>query len=426
MRIPSVVLVFMASIIVHTASAADADLLVAPADAPLYQLSNFRTEVDQVGGHVMRFDFQRTREGSNGDSVTVQGKSKQGVLTIAAHIPSFTESGTMELKSLFPNRGQQQVNIEVYLVLSHNWGDGKLRYSVVSNAVRLGDPGPSVQPRKWTEEEEKAYEHHKRVMADDSAQKPSKSYPVGIDVPEDSQFVPSDAKVTPGTPLAACYADKWNPLTALSENEDGSINVRWDAYGAKYDCSMKRDELIVKTAYLVSSAAGTFSTLSRKELEKRGLIQEPAKPLKSYPVSIDVPNHSVVVPADLKLKAGVKLMACYAGKWNPLTTLSENHDGTVNVRWDDYGPTYDCSMVRKELIIRRSLRDGLQKDDDEGASASSELAGFRTWTDATGKFSVKAKLVRKSASTVTLATESGREVTLPVAKLSEADRELLE
>ncbi len=76
------------------------------------------------------------------------------------------------------------------------------------------------------------------------------------------------------------------------------------------------------------------------------------KPRKEYPVSIAVPEHSVLVPAKAKLKAGTKLEACWVSKWNPITTLSENRGGSVNVRWDEFGETYDCSMVRSELIIK--------------------------------------------------------------------------
>ena len=51
---------------------------------------------------------------------------------------------------------------------------------------------------------------------------------------------------------------------------------------------------------------------------------------------------------------------------------------------------------------------------------------FRTWTDSTGKFSVRATMVTLSDGAVTLRTENGKELTVPIDKLSEADRALLQ
>ena len=145
----------------------------------------------------------------------------------------------------------------------------------------------------------------------------------------------NDAKVTQGTRLEACFQNKWHPLTTLSENKDGSINVRWDTFGAKYDCSMTRNKLIIKKTFLVKVSTGGTATLSHAEAQKRGLVKDPpsAKPLKSYPVSIDVPDHSQFIPEDAKLRPGTKLQACYAGKWNPITHLANNEDGSLTVRW---------------------------------------------------------------------------------------------
>jgi hypothetical protein len=404
-------------------AAAQTDLLVAPADAPMYRLSNFRVEADRFGQGVMLLDFQRTREGAG--NCSVRGRSPRGFVSIAAFVPGGVESGTMQFRSILGNLKQQQIDLEVFFVQTHNWGDGKTGYAVVSNPARLGNPGPSPEPRAWTKEEEQAYANHKRIMADDAAQKPRKSYPVSIDVPEDSQVVPTEAAITRGVPLQACYSGKWNPLTALSQNEDGSINVRWDDYGPTFDCSMIREELIIKKVLLVRSPEGSLAALPSAEAQKRGLLDTPPKPRKSYPVSIAVPNHSQLVPADASLPAGTRLQACYAGKWNPITHLSENKDGSLNVRWDDYGPAFDCSMNREELIIRKSALQELQQEPKKENPPATKQPAWRMWTDTTGKFTVRAQLLRRSDTSVTLLTEAGREVTLPTSKLSEADREFL-
>lgn len=50
---------------------------------------------------------------------------------------------------------------------------------------------------------------------------------------------------------------------------------------------------------------------------------------------------------------------------------------------------------------------------------------FRTWTDATGKFKVKAKFVELSDDKVTLEREDGSELAIPLKKLSSADRKVV-
>jgi hypothetical protein len=185
------------------------------------------------------------------------------------------------------------------------------------------------------------------VKDDSKAMKQRKSYPVSIAVPEHSVFVPRNAKLTPGTRLQACWSGAWNPITTLSENEDGSINVRWDAFEPDFDCSMVRGELILRKDVL--KQFGEFPIdLTSVPGAPNDADPEP-KPLKSYPVTIAIPMDSQVVPADAKLQPGTRLQACCAGKWNPITVLSENRDGNLTVRWDDYGPRYDCSMIRNEL-----------------------------------------------------------------------------
>jgi len=70
-------------------------------------------------------------------------------------------------------------------------------------------------------------------MNDDSAHKPVKAYAISMKPPEGFEFVPNTAKLTRGTKLQACYHSSWPPLTTISENSDGTINVRWDKFKVK-------------------------------------------------------------------------------------------------------------------------------------------------------------------------------------------------
>ncbi len=517
---PVILSVGLALILCSARGTSAADLLTPAANAPQYQLSNLRTEQDRFGRSVITMDFKRTRPGEG--SVSVSGKSGKGPVSISAWIPPSENSGTIRLESLFG--GGIATDIELYLVQEHRLSANKTMYSMVSNAVRVGNPGDASTPREWTAEEKAMHKEFVRIMNDDSAHKPPSTYSVSVKVPDGSEFVPNTAKLTKGTRLHACYQNKWYPLTTISENDDGSVNVRWDDYGATFDCSMNRGELVVATSLLSSLGKHPASHFPQtvphwaSESAKNTPPASPtAKARKQYPVSIEIPNDSQLVPQDLKLKPGIPLQACYAGKWNPITALGENDDGTLEVRWDDYGAAFDCSMVRDELIIKKELAQQLRTNpssvkiaaptvaakphknypvsitvppdselvpknadlkpgtklqacyagkwnpmtflsansdgtltvrwDDYGPSfdcsmvrneliikkavlkeskaSSPPTAEMRTFTDATGKFKVKARIVKQSETEVTLLTEQGKEVTLPLLKLSEADQKFL-
>ena len=51
---------------------------------------------------------------------------------------------------------------------------------------------------------------------------------------------------------------------------------------------------------------------------------------------------------------------------------------------------------------------------------------IRKWSDKSGEFTVRAKLVKVEGETVTLEKEAGGTVEVPIAKLSDKDREFVE
>ncbi len=70
----------------------------------------------------------------------------------------------------------------------------------------------------------------------------------------------------------------------------------------------------------------------------------------------------------------------------------------------------------------------LKKFSDEGDDASTtgeSKPTYRTWTDASGKFTMKARSAGVEGDKVSLETEDGRKIRIPIEKLSEADRKFL-
>ena len=56
-------------------------------------------------------------------------------------------------------------------------------------------------------------------------------------------------------------------------------------------------------------------------------------------------------------------------------------------------------------------------------AAASAASRLRTWTDATGKFKVEAEFLGLTDGQVKLRRKDGREVALPLARLSPADQQ---
>jgi SLA1 homology domain 1, SHD1 len=383
---------------------------------PFYQLSNLRSGENNS----LLFNIKRTKKATGFTTVFIKGNSKGRLVSIAATINPYVEEDIVTLKSWLPSNSTSPIDLELYLVTMHTVGEEKYLYSLVSNPVQIGNPGEPTIARAWTTEEKQGY-------AEELKKKPVtiKRYEVNVDIPANSVKVPLTAELKNGTKLHACYSSKWSPITTLSENPDGSVFVRWDEWGETYDCNMLREELIITKSVLTRLSKhpeGKFPKVHPSLLASGGDTASTKtadeKPLKKYPVSIDVPTDSQFVPDGAILKETTKLQACYAQKWNPITFLSHHSDGTLTVRWDDYGATFDCRMHRNELIIKKTL---LQTTSSDGPKDSPS----RVWTDSTGKLKVTAKLMAQSDTTVTLLTDKGKTLELALSRLSQEDQDFL-
>ena len=78
------------------------------------------------------------------------------------------------------------------------------------------------------------------------------------------------------------------------------------------------------------------------------------RPVKRRRITLPIPDGHVQVKADTTLKPGIKLGACWAGKWYQVTCKTVHQDGAVLVNWDDWpASTYD--MTREDLIISKKI-----------------------------------------------------------------------
>ena len=368
---------------------ADSNLLSTPPGAPSYTLSNARKETSRFGKSILAFDYRRNRKGFD-RRVSISGSSGEGSVSIAASIPSSKDSGTIRLSSFFGS-GDGINNVEIFLTQSYRTADGTTRSYLVSNSLRVGNPGTSTSGAAWTQQQRDALAEFQRIMNDDNAHKFPKAYKVTVQADDGYEPLPNNAIVTKGLELKACYSNKWHPVRTLSQNDDGTVNVLWHTFGSEYAYAMDRKELTINSKELAglrrdpSIAHVPFSLDSSLPAPGQamassgsGASKDPSGlRLKSYKVTIDpLPGWSFV-DAALDVPKDTPLKACYAGSWNPVTALACNDDGTIAVRWDKYGPSFDCRMVRKELIIRDGALDGSGAVVDKGSPSAKLTQALR-------------------------------------------------
>lgn len=124
------------------------------------------------------------------------------------------------------------------------------------------------------------------------------------------------------------------------------------------------------------------------------------------------------------LSPGDRVELDWAGRAVEAEFVEYNPAGWVTVRFEFNGieltPTLPPDQVRP-----LAKRKGAAGKGGPGKGARAEQGGkrpLRTWTDATGKFKTKARLLALEGDEVTLETEAGKTITMNLAKLSDADQ----
>ncbi|MDB4766457.1 SHD1 domain-containing protein [bacterium] len=518
MKFSIVILVALVLFLSEQASA-QKRFLNTPPGAPTYTIDNVRRGEATYGEKGISFDFRRTRKGFE-NPINVYVKLPEGNFNLYALIPTSEESGTREFSKLMSIRDIE--DCEIVLTQNYETPDLNQHYYIVSNVLRVGNPGKNIRGEAWNAEEKKALAEYNRIINDDSAHKFFQRFRITVQPTEGFELLSNNAIVTKTTPLKLCKSKKWRTVQTLSQNDDGTVNVTWKTGRIKLAFSVARTDLIIKSETLKSlrrdpnikfvsakvdpslpkptldlkkykifipvesgwatipdnvdvpkgtplkrcyrkkwspltclgcNEDGTISVredefpnsdgykMLRKELivpisvvgedaAKRAAAEATrydglATPLrkKDYKVSIEVPADSQFVPKDAELEPGTAMQACYAGKWRPLTLISSANDGTLNVSWDEYSSGFDCSVQRRQLIVKNNVLN--PAGNSQNPASDDAVAEFRTWINDTGKFKVKAKLLSRTESSVTLLTETEKEIILPITKLSEADQKLL-
>lgn len=124
------------------------------------------------------------------------------------------------------------------------------------------------------------------------------------------------------------------------------------------------------------------------------------------------------------LSPGDRVELDWAGSAVEAEFVERMSNGWIRVRFDFNGIEL-TPVLPPDKIRPLAKRKGAAGKGSPGKGTQGEQGGkrpVRTWTDATGKFKTKARLIALDGDEVTLETEAGKTITMNLAKLSDADQ----
>lgn len=238
---------------------------------------------------------------------------------------------------------------------------------------------------------------------------------------------------------------KYYPGTIDSILDNGLIEVRYSYRGGATEDRLREDIFIAPEVFEhrqlspeQKAELQAYRDRIKQELASSADGPEATEQLiRSYrDGALPVLKVGDPVPSDLPLP---KFMVVAAkkpdGKWYQAhigTTTAP--DGKVSIRFS--GDRADSNVARSDLrlppaeVKAPNLPPNYKTSAAPSSSSPSRPSptvsdAFRTWTDSTGKFKVEAKLVSSTADAVKIVHKDGKELTLPLDKLSDADQQFL-
>ena len=129
---------------------------------------------------------------------------------------------------------------------------------------------------------------------------------------------------------------------------------------------------------------------------------------------------AIKVAARTALTPGMTVQAKWGGSIYAAEVVELMPDQRVKVHYVGWSSNFDQIVARDSLWVERSV---LRATNATARTSKKSLpAEPRTWTDKTGKHKVEAKLLRVENGKVYLQREDGKEVALPIDKLSDEDQ----
>ncbi len=499
---------------------------------PSFTLSSVNQSNDAFGRPSFVMNFNRTKDGVG--MAMLAGRTSEGLLKVMGIEFVSEAAGKLELSSLFSSG--KTLDAELYLVVSGSFAEECPFKCLVSNVVRVGNPGGDpTTAREWNDKESVAYQKDLvgrkppfslpadyqpvrtstklipgmpirvgrygewveaealtneamvtvkisgvaklKTMSRDgwiaikpsvlkqgdsspnSFQPSSRVIPGTEEILPDGYDVITDAmNIVPGTPVQAILMNQLVNATVISI--DGQqLHIHYDSQPPAFDKKIDRGSLVIAKQTLEELARPGATEKFQIRLPKKSTFDEdldnsikrnaeeakrirdrnerslmearsgapmtsggnaaegfpaPVLMLQNNPIDIPIPKEAELLPLDFPIPRGTKLAACWGRKWNYVTVLKDSKEDTVQIHWDDRPPQFDGLIHRSQLIIRRS--------DLKKLRIKATRSEKRVWTDATGKFTIEAKLLSRTSTQVTLVKDDGKEITLSIDKLSTVDK----
>lgn len=431
------------------ASVEAADLLEATPQMAMYKLSNLRVE-REIGGSIFVFDYRRTREGTG--TPQLAARTDQGPCEIYGFGMIDKASGTMRLRDRFEhlrrimNGAEGGNGIEFYFVSKRvPYGFGGKEY-LISNPIRHGTMNTKLDARKPTAAE-KAEAERQRL-----ARIPPEKVPAGY------IRATSSTRLVPGAPVKFGMIGQWKDAEVVAVDE--TQTARLFVPGSQTLRKIKVADWIAlseATQKAIQDSPDQFVCSVRALPDGSLILDDDMVPVVPLPAEINSIE---------SLPPGVPLVAEQNSRWVnaylmnidqqrarvlinrpnrtriefiPLEqlairkqTMTDMKDDVIVAAYAENMATFENRAVRLPGEGGAMETVGIQQTAESKNPFESTLkepakkAELRTWSDTSGQFEVKGRLLSQDETQVVLQREDGKSISVPTELLSETDRKYLD
>jgi hypothetical protein len=196
-------------------------------------------------------------------------------------------------------------------------------------------------------------------------------------------------------------------------------------------------EIVAAIKPLLTADNRSLANLAERALSKWSPEFKKSNDLnKAYQGPAFVQASNLPVAADTTLFVGQILIGHDTGAWYPAEIVALHADGTVDVTFRGWG-NRKSTLPRSRLqlappeVLQPNLKTeqvaaaGKPAPATENPFATPDEKASRTWTDVSGRFTIEGKYLGKTGDSVRLLRADGKELTVPLAKLSAADQKFV-
>lgn len=451
------------AILFFASSAVAEDLVQPPEEIARYKLSNLQIK-GGITGDEISFDYRINKAGTGQARLIVrtnQGKSQ--ILGLPIRID---QSGTIRLRDIFGRTrsilSPGDEGLAFYFVINSGAGYNGQKQYLVSNVLRNSSFNGKIKARPLNQQELDELERQR------IAKLPPESVPAGY------VRAKSNTSLVPGAPVMYGSIGEWKPgvvvdfpsssfLRVLPDGADQLRTVRKEEWIAISESTLQKiqsdpkqfsisirtlpggnmvlsDDLellkepmgLAKGTPLMREKYGKWQNvwfISSDNVSVRALSREAGGPKVEFIPIKELVIRKSSLDAQQDEQAKVAFSANVEGYENQVGSIASN-SGSMSSRGSLTGPL-GGSMAGKGSMTSSSPVRGSEtsasnvptKTGSSGIDIS--LGEMRTWLDKSGKFEIKARLVKQEGDSVVLKRADERTISVAINMLSEKDQSFL-